>query len=426
MNGHAVVLGAGIGGLASAAALSAHFSEVTVVERDVLPDTAGTRRGVPQGAQVHGLLARGLEAFEELFPGFVAELREFGAPQGDLLADMHWYFDGHLLHPATSGLTGFGISRPALEQVLRRRVRALPNVRVRDGSTARRLVAGGARVTGVELDEHRLDADLVVDTTGRATRSPVWLRELGYPAPHREDVRVGICYVTHLLRRRPEHLGGRLGAALASYPGRPRGAFVLAQEGSTFAVTTSGRHGVVPPVDHRGLVNWVDRLGVAEVTDVVATTEPLAEARLMRYPASSRHRYERLSRFPEGYLVMGDALCSFNPVYGQGMTVAATEALLLRRLLAAGADRLARRFFREAALLLDAPWQLASGGDLRFEPQSAVDKLVNAYRSTLYRSAASDPVLSKRLFRVANLLDPPSRLMGPSTVARVLRGTMRR
>ncbi|MFD9698024.1 FAD-dependent oxidoreductase [Lentzea sp. NPDC059081] len=422
MRNHAVVLGAGIGGLVAAAALREQFAEVTVVERDLLPLLAMTRRGVPQGAQVHGLLARGMTALGELFPGFDAELRELGAPHGDMLADIRWYFDGHLLHPASCGLTAFGVSRPALEHLLGTRVRGFSNVHLRDGTAVRGLATGDGRVTGVRLDDGVLRADLVVDATGQGSRTPVWLGELGYPVPTRDEVRVDVCYVTHLVRRKAGHLDGRIGVALASYPDRPLGAFVLAQEGDTFAVMTSGRNGTVPPVDHDGLVRWMRRLGAPDVAEMVSTAEPVGEPRLMRYPASRRYRYERLRSFPDGYLVMGDALCSFNPLYGQGMTVAAMEALLLRRLLSAGDDRLAPRFFREAARLLDAPWRLAADADMRFGPQPPAKRAVSSYLGKLYRAAAHDPVLSTRLFRVANLLDSPARLLRPGTALRVLRG----
>ncbi|UMP06980.1 NAD(P)/FAD-dependent oxidoreductase [Amycolatopsis sp. EV170708-02-1] len=427
-----MVLGAGIGGLVIAAALSDHFASVTVVERDVLPDGARQRRGVPQGAQVHALLTRGQLALEELFPGFTAELRESGAPYGDPLVDMHWYFDGYKLRAEPSGLVGYCMSRPGIEHLVRRRVQALGNVKIIDGCEVLRpeTTADRTRVIGVRVWSHSesaesiVEADLVVDVTGRATRTPLWLADLGYAAPRRKSVHVDVAYVTQMVRRRPEHLDGRLGAALLSYPGRPRGGFVLAQEGDRFAVTASGRGGLVPPTDHRELADWMARLGDPDIAEMVCTAEPLGEARMMRYPKSSRYRYEKLSRFPDGYLVAGDALCSFNPLYGQGMTVVALEALLLWRLLADDTARLARQFFKLAALTLDAAWMLSAGGDLRF-PRAGVrqrpsERLINAYRTRLYRSASFDPVVGKRLFRVANLMEPPSRLMTPGTAIRLL------
>lgn len=435
--GSAVVVGASMGGLLTARVLTDAYPKVFIVDRDVLPDQPLGRRGVPQGRQLHVLLARGREAFDELFPGLSDELSSLGAPLVDLHGQVHWYNDGHRMRRAPSSLIAVGISRPLLEHRVRARVAALPGVEFLAPAEVLGVDAtpDGRRVTGVRVrsrtgDERTIAAELVVDACGRASRTPIWLEQLGYPRPAEEQVQVDITYVTRIYRREPHHLEGLLGALNNAVPGAPRVGIVAAQEDSQFAVALSGILGEEPPTDDEGIAKFAESLAAPQVAEVARTAVPLSEPVKMRFPASRRRRYERLRRFPDGYLVVADALCSFNPIYGQGMTVAALEALLLRRLLDDGTDGLARRFFRGAARLIDAPWSIAVGTDLRFPEvagrRSAKVRFVNEYVHRLHVAAAADPVLGAAFLRVINLIDPPTRLLAPAVVLRVLRGSLGR
>lgn len=201
---------------------------------------------------------------------------------------------------------------------------------------------------------------------------------------------------------------------------------MIAQEQDRWIVSFGGILGEAPPLDHEGYTAFAATLPSPLLHDVIRDAEPLSDPVRFRYPASTRRRYERLGRVPAGYLAFGDAIASFDPVYGQGMTVAALEALALRRCLGEGPDRLARRFFRAAGRLVDGPWAIAVGGDLRFPevegPRSRKVRFVNAYLERLHVAAAHDPEVGRAFLRVVNLLDPPERLLAPSVVARVLRG----
>ncbi|PZG13738.1 squalene monooxygenase [Micromonospora craterilacus] len=435
--GHAVVVGASLGGLLAARALVGTFAEITLLDRDSLPAEPAHRRGVPQGRQVHVLLARGRQVLEELFPGLGADLYRRGATPVDLHGQVHWYNDGHRMRPARSDLTGFGMSRPLLEQAVRERVAALPGVRIVPECEVTGLTAtpDRRRVTGVRLAPttglgDSLAADLVIDAGGRGSRSPIWLAELGYPTAEQERVEVGVTYVTRRYRREAGQLDGMLGVLANAMPGRPRYGVVAPQEGDRFAVTMAGILGEEPPVDDDGFARYAASLTAPQVGELVRDGKPLDEPVRMRFPASVRRRYERLARFPAGYLVFADALCSLNPVYGQGITVAAGQALLLRRLLARDHDRLARRFFRRAARMIDAPWSIAVGADLRFPGvrgrRTLMVRFVNAYLARLHAAAADDAVLGAAFLRVLNLIDPPARLLGPDVALRVLVGGRQR
>ncbi|GAA2385794.1 FAD-binding monooxygenase [Streptomyces glaucosporus] len=435
---HAVVIGAGVAGLAVARVLTDACERVTVIDRDTLPTAPAPRRGVPQGRQLHTLLARGALALDELFPGFTDELVAAGASRADTQGDAHWYLDGHRAYRAPSGLISYGASRPLVEQLLRARVAALAGVGIRDSTEVLGLAAAPdrTRITGVRVrprsggasgdaGEETLGADLVVDASGRGSRALTWLEELGHPLPARTRVRADVVYVTRRFRREPHHLGGLMGVAVVGFPGMPRGGALLAEEDGRFAVVLVGQFGEEPPTDDEGMLAYAESLPGPDIAELLRTAEPLDRPVKMRYPASVRHHYEKLGRHLGGFLVAGDALCSFNPAYGQGMTAAAQQAILLRKLLAEGTDDLPRRFFRAAARAVDTPWLLAAGGDLRFPEvegrRGPADGLLDRYL-TRYRAAASaDPVLARTFLAVAHMMEPPARLMSPGHVLRVLR-----
>ena len=435
---HAVVIGASMGGLAAARVLAEFYCQVTLIERDTLSDRAGQRKGVPHGRHAHGLLARGLAALEGWFPGVTGELVAKGALTGDLLAHSVWFNHGVALARCDSGLTGLLLSRPLLEGHVRRRLLKLPNVQIFDRCQAEPVFdrRRGA-VTGVEIRRPQpgareiLPADLIVDATGRNSRSPAWLEGWGFPPPQEEQVEVGITYTTRLYRRRPDHAAGNRVVVVRSQAPHYRFGVALAQEFDSWIVTLGGYLGDAAPNDEAGFRAYTRSLPSPEIHAIVSTAEPLSPFRGFRFAASQRRRYERLDRFPPGYLVIGDALSSFNPAYGQGMTAALLEAdALADCLMAPGTQGLARRFFARAARIIDRPWQIAVGGDLANPNVEAerplTGRLLNWYIGRLYRAGAGDPYLARRFIEVANLMAPPASLLAPATVLRTLRGNLAR
>jgi 2-polyprenyl-6-methoxyphenol hydroxylase-like FAD-dependent oxidoreductase len=432
----AVVLGASMAGLLAARVLAEAYGQVTVVDRDPLPEASAQRRGVPQGRHTHALLARGQQALEELFPGLTAELIAAGAPSGDLLGEGRWYVSGHLLRQERSGLVGLGASRPLLEARIRARVRALPNVAFLDGCDIVGLAAtpDGRRVTAARVlrqagaAEQVLDADLVVDATGRGSRAPVWLEALGCPRPERDEVRVRLGYATRTYRLPADVLDGDMAVLDAPTPQNPRGGALLALEDGRWIVTLAGILGDFPPTDPDGFMAFARSLRFPDIYQAIRDGEPLDDPVPFRFPASVRHRYERLDRFPDGFLVVGDAVCSFNPIYGQGMSVAAIEALALGRHLRRGARPEPRRLLRDLARAVDVPWEIAAGGDLVFPGvhghRTAKTRLANAYLARLHAAAADDGRLAVAFAQVAGLVAPPRSLLRPAVVVRVLRGSL--
>lgn len=430
---HAVVIGASIAGLLTASVLNETHDKVTVYDRDTLPAGPGPRRGVPQGRQLHALHARGAQALTELLPGFWDDMVAAGGATGDTQADVHWYLDDYLLKPDLSGLTGIALTRPTIEHLIRSRVAALDRVTIADGMDVTGLAVSEGRVTGVRVQAARtagaaaetVAADLVIDAAGRASRTPAWLAAHGFPVPSASQVRAGVVYVSRLYSRDPAQLDGRMGSLVTPYPGQPRGAAVLRQDGDRFIVVLAGMVGEVPPTDETGMLGYADSLACPDIAAVMRGSVPLTEPLRYRFGESTWWHYEALDRRPSRYLVIGDAICSLNPVYGQGMTIAALEALTLRRLLGEHGGDLERRYFRATGKLVAAAWQTSAVGDLRFpaatgqRPPGFV--LLNAYLAR-YRAAASvDPLLGRSFLRVANMIDKPTRLLAPGHVLRVIR-----
>ncbi|MDT0531524.1 FAD-binding monooxygenase [Micromonospora sp. DSM 115977] len=431
--GRAVVLGASMAGLFAAKVLAEAYREVVLVDRDRLADATEVRRGAPQGRHLHGLLARGQQAIEELLPGFTDEATAAGLRSGDLGTRIRWYFNGHRLKPAETGLLVVGGYRPGIEALVRRRVLALSGVRLVEDAdvVAPVATADGSRITGVRI-HHRgadvaevIDADLVVDATGRGSRTPAWLTELGHGPVPEERIKIGLTYTSARFRFSHDPFHGDVSINPVATPAHPRGAFLATLGGDTGLLSLTGILGDEPPTDREGFLAYAASLPVPDIIDAVRDAEFLDEPASFRFPASVRRRYERVSRLPEGLLVVGDAVCTFNPVYGQGMTVAALEALILRRHLAGGGAPRPRAFFADISRQLDAPWEVAAGGDLahpRVEgPRPFKVRMANAYIARVHAAATRDSRVTDAFLRVAGLIDPPQAIMRPSVMLRVLR-----
>ena len=424
----AVVIGGSIAGLLAARVVADYFQSVLIIDRDDLSKNGEQRRSVPQGRHAHALLSGGQGAIENLLPGISRQLIDAGAMEADTLQDGTWFFEGGSLCKTTSGLAGVLVSRPVLESTIRKRVRSLPNVEVIDGHSVRGLIASAdnTRVLGVQLDERSIGADVVVDATGRGSQASAWLESIGYEAPPEEKVEVQLAYTTRMFRYVPGLLGDDNFIVIGPTPDGKRGGVIARQEGQRFIATLFGNFGENASSELQGFIDFARTLPSPLIYNAIRNAEPIGDAATFRFPASIRRRFERLKRFPEGFLAFGDSICCFNPRFAQGMSVTAMEAKVLHGLLAGGHENLARRFFREAAKVVDTPWQIAVGADLKMPEtvgrRTLAMRLINRYIAAVHKSAHADPDVALAFIRVAQLLEPPTSLFAPNIFRRVIWG----
>lgn len=435
--GTVFVLGGSIAGLLAAAAAAPHARHVVVVERDALPAHPAARPGTPQALHVHGLLASGRAAMEELVPGLTDDLVAQGALTGDIGSSGAWWIGGHRVLDTAVDAQGLLVSRLLLEAYLRVRVRALPTVTVLDRTDARALVSAlpGA-VTGVQVQDltdptaplETLGSDLVVDATGRPGRASRWFDEHGWPQAPTERVDLGVRYRTVRVLHHEGDLDGARVVISAATPSRPRGGAALRQEDGTWKITVAGYAEDQPPADPEGLRRFAAGLVAPEI-GLLLRRDPLEEPLAYRFPHGVRRLVDQTA-LPQGYAVLGDAVCSVNPVFGQGMSVAALQALALERVLAsvdgpASLPGALRSYHRVASGHAAHAWDVCLGGDLQIpgvrgrRPHGHA--LVGAYVRRAQRAAAHDPVVARALLRVTSLLDPPEALLRPGVAVRTLR-----
>jgi 2-polyprenyl-6-methoxyphenol hydroxylase-like FAD-dependent oxidoreductase len=440
--GHALVLGASMGGLLAARVLADFYDRVTVVERDALPVNPLNRRGVPQGRQIHALAARGTQILDELFPGFVDELTAKGAEiwdDGDF-SKMQFSVGGHQTprsgRAANPPVIMFP-SRPLLECTVRQRVKAIANVRFLEchdvvgltATPARDRVTGARVVDRVTERGRPLLADLVVDATGRGSRTPVFLEELGYGRPAEDELTVQLAYASQVLRLEPgvikEHMIARF-----PEPGRSKMFGLIRNENDAWMFAIGAMAGLQPPTDQAEMLLAAEALVPAGVLEALRAAEPLGAVVQHRVPSNRWRRYDKMRRMPEGLLVVGDAVASFNPIYGQGMTVAAIEATVLRDCLLRGNRRLSRRFFRSSARRIRVAWQTAVGSDLSLPevqgPRPLAMRASNAFLERVLTAIEVDLVVAGQFMRVIGMVDAPARLLRPAILLRVMRAATRR
>ncbi len=436
----AVVVGASMGGLLAARVLADVYRSVVIVERDVLPAEPENRRGVPQGRQPHILLARAAQILDELFPGILVELVAAGAPvwnDGDL-SKLVLSFGGHRMAsaepiPDPLALVNYYPSRALLECTVRQRVLSdRPNVSILQGMDLVEFTAtaDSTAVTGVRIADRAdatqsvVPADLVVDASGRASRTPLFLDTLGYGRPREDELTVNTAYASQVVHLADGTLHENL-VLIMPDASHSSGFFMFRAENDSWRIGVGAIAGAEPPKDRAGILAAADGLVPPHIAAAARASEPLAEVAQYRVPSNRWRRYDMMAAVPDGLVVLGDAVCSFNPIYGQGMTVAAIESTVLRDCLRGGDDDLPRRFFRSSARRVKVAWQTAVGSDLALPqiqgPRPMSIRATNAFIDWVLRAAEVDSAVAQQFLRVTGMLDSPATLLGPSFVARVRR-----
>jgi 2-polyprenyl-6-methoxyphenol hydroxylase-like FAD-dependent oxidoreductase len=434
---HAVVAGAGMAGLLAASVLADHYGQVTILDRDRIPDLPGFRGGVPQSPHTHVLLGRGLTVLETLLPGIEAELLKAGAVPVDWPGDAMWLTAAGWSPRFRPGIRLVSLSRDLVEWVVRQRVLSHPRIELRQVTEVTALVTSPGRgaVTGMRTrqrglpgSDQEIEAGLVIDATGRQSRCCQWLAEIGYLAPREASIACDVGYASRFYAVPPGGMDWRLMLLQAQPPRHTRSGIIAPVDGDRWTVSLIGRLGDHPPTDEDGFLDFAVGLRSPLLREVLQDAVPLTPIRGFKISSAYRRRFDQMARWPDGFVVAGDAVCTLNPVYAQGMSVAAIGALGLRAELQRppAADltrRLQARIVRASA---DA-WVLASGEDLRYlalhtgKRPPLRDRIMRPYLDRVLRAATRDRLVNQALLEVVNLERPPSSLVKPRVVLHAVR-----
>jgi 2-polyprenyl-6-methoxyphenol hydroxylase-like FAD-dependent oxidoreductase len=434
---HAIVIGAGMGGLAAAAALAGHFEHVTVLERDELGYEPAARPGVAQSKHLHGLLTGGLRALCELFPDFDRYLAAAGAVPIRVASDTRMeLLPGSDPFPQHDfGWITYTMSRPLIEHVVRQRLRKHTNVMLLDRCRVLDLVADDdGSVTGVQCGVvdgpvRSLRADLIIDASARGSLTLALLNAIGLPQPEQTEIGIDIVYATATFAAAEPPANWKMAITFPDNPSSGKAGYLFPIEGGRWTALVSERHVAMPPDSVEGFLELTRQLRTSTIYDTLKHAKPVDKVHRFGFAESSWRHYERVEAFPRGLLPIGDAICRFNPIYGQGMTVAIQEACALKNLLATQAghkdplDGLAQAFFAAINPMVAGTWSMSAVPDFanpatRGQPP---DDLENSLRfgEALMRLAARDAKVHELMLAVRHLITPAAALRDPDLVRRV-------
>jgi flavin-dependent dehydrogenase len=429
-----VIIGASLAGLFAAVAAAASGARTMIIERDVLPDGPVTRRGVPQGKQPHVLLHRGLLAAEGLLPGIREDLLRHGGVPFDT-GTMAWLGEYGWLPTWIPAYETVSLTRPLLEQLVAERVRALDGITVRDGVRVTELQRDARHWQVVCEDAATVQADLVIDASGRGSRLPDWLAQLGIPVtePLTVDARLGYACRTYQAAGEPPI---DIAVVIAATPQTGRGALAIPVEEGNWLVVAAGYGDRRPSRGLEGFDEFLATLPDPAISDLTRHLEPLSDIAIHRQTGNRRNRYGKSRAWPSGLLAVGDAYCAFNPVYGQGITVAACQALLIRDALkhdrtpAGRGPMETRRLQRRIGATADLPWSIATTEDLRHPSstgsQTRLQRLAGLWTAQLARLAAhGDRGAFLAFARLYHLMAPPATLFHPAVIFSACRAAIR-
>ncbi len=444
---HALVIGGSMGGLLAARVLSDYFEQVTIVDRDIFPTTPEHRKGVPQSYHAHALLASGQYIISQLFPGILDDLRADGALSlSDVVSFVFVTAAGKLPSLKQPG-EFIAFSRYLLEWHVRDRLSQRPGIRIIPNTEVIGLVATSdhTRVTGVEVRERGqmgatdiLNADLVVDASGRHSQAPQWLVELGYGAPPEEIINSGLGYASRFYAR-PENFPDEWQGLIIN--GRPphnaRAGLILPVDNGRWHVSLGGFAGHFPPTDEEGFLQWAHDLPDPSIYEALRVAQPLTPIRGYRTPENRLRHFERLQHWPNGLIVTGDAVCAFNPIYGQGMTVSALDAMTLNKCLQeqqhSPRANFEQHFQQKLSTTVADAWLVATSEDLRWpgvalrgtRPAPTLG-LLHRYMDLVLYSAVEDIQITQEYIGVITMMNPPRSLARPSMLVRVFSSATKR
>lgn len=432
---HAITIGGGIAGLLAARVLIDYFDQVTVIERDCFSEVPQPRQGVPQSYHPHVLLVQGQMILEQFFPGIREELLQQGALSLDWAADFRWLLLGNWTPRFSSDIISCACTRNLLEATMRQFLVNEAKVKFLEGYQVTGLLSGETRTTlkGILVrssqgEDHEIAADLILDASGRGSKSPQWLQSLGHEKPQETTVKSFLGYSTRWYRRlNSASQDYKLLYVMPQAPNLPRGAVMHRVEGDCWLVNLIGVGGDYPPTDETGFLEFARSLSSSEVYSAIKNAEPMSPIYGYRRTDNRLYHYEKLPDLPENFVLLGDAVCAFNPVYGQGISSAALGAHTLNQCLneRGSLNGFSKYFHKRLAKVNKVPWLIATGDDFRWFTTEGIrpnflGRLMQRYLDRVMAAATENIEVYQALVQVLHLLKPPTSLFQFSVMGRTL------
>ncbi|MDB5056472.1 MAG: monooxygenase FAD-binding protein [Bacilli bacterium] len=435
---HAVVIGGGISGLLAARVLAGHFEKVTVFEKDNIPTDPDFRKGVPHDRQPHLMNTKGEMIISKYFPGFYEEIdKEVDEEIARLNTESFAFFQNGCwkVHCKTR-VDSHLMSRPFLEYHVRRRLQDFQNIHFLQGHHVDEWVIDKVnnRVKGISFknQESRLEniqADLFVDASGRGSRMPKWLESNGYGILSEEKVEVNVAYLSQIFPRSQKEDF----TAILIYPTAPedtRMGVIFPMEANRWHVSMVGLLGDHPKISDDGLKEFAKSLTRPDIYDAIHNLTPLSPVSSFRFPANVRRYYERMAKLPDNLIAIGDAVCSFNPIYGQGMSVAAMESEALDVILSrkANSQHFSKYYFKKIKKIINNAWMASIGEDLRYPlvkgKRSLMIKFSHWYLAQLFELSSFNAKICGTFFEVQMCIEKPTKLFKPSIFFKVIQHSL--
>lgn len=437
---HAVVIGGGVGGLLAARVLSDHFEKVTVLERDIYPGKPVSRKTIPQGNHLHILLSKGISIIEKYFPGIIKNLQDAGENYLDASRDIAWFFHGAWRPRNKSDIKFFTIYRPCLDWILHERViKDCPRVTILEKCVVNNLLTNpektsvtGVHYTNVDGKPVNLNADLVVDSSGRTSQTPQWLVDMGYQPPNEKEIVINVTYTTRIYNR-PATFNDdwSLFISYPEYPKNWRAGSISEIRDNQWMVTQAGYFGDHAATDDTSFLEFAKTTPRLEIYNLIKNLKPISETILYKIPRIRRRFYEKLSRFPDGLVVIGDANCVFNPVFGQGISAASLYVEALKTNLEIWSQKhpgeltgLSSAFQKSLPKALDLPWFLTNLIDLSY-PQTIAKRpfgvtFFSWFFARTLDAVSRNPRLHKTFLEIMHLEKGVAALINPAFTLPVL------
>ncbi|MDH3658324.1 MAG: FAD-dependent monooxygenase [Nitrosopumilus sp.] len=421
MQEKAIVIGGSIAGLLAARVLSDYFKEVILIEKDSCMENGKVRIGTPQANHIHILLVKGREILQDFFPELERDLIKKGANKIDFLNDIRYRLPSGWAPKFNSGIITFTCTRTLLENTIRHQIQKISKIKIEKGKHITSFVLEKSNKISLKTKENEeIHGDLIVDCTGRNTKTPSWLEDIGFPKPRETKIDSFVRYSTRRYIPTKKNRKWKMLVILNKPITNPRiGGIYPIEEGKWLVGLYSiGKN--YPPTDEKGFLEFTKHLESRELYDALKDAVPDSEIYGYQVQGSRKYHYEEMPQWPENFIVLGDAVSIFNPYYGQGITSAALGAEALDDMLKNNKMKndFTRKFQKRLATAVSLPWILGTSEDLRWpttvgKRPNTITRMVQNHAQKVLLLSPKSTLAAKSFQQMMHMIKSPAIIFHP-------------